>query len=161
MCPGGEERALDIVMPLLRKVAAKDSQGNPCVAKAGTGGSGHYIKMIHNGIEHGMMSALAEAWQIMNLGLLMSYDEIAAAFDRWNEDGELVSRRDDSLSPCQISRLGYTILLVSPLFLNHLLFHRQPMCHRCRMLGDTTEVYAKMPVSGSRVYYFSPRTAFT
>ncbi|CAO1599146.1 hypothetical protein XANCAGTX0491_002888 [Xanthoria calcicola] len=89
MCPGGEERALDIVMPLLRKVAAKDSQGNPCVAKAGTGGSGHYIKMIHNGIEHGMMSALAEAWQIMNLGLLMSYDEIAAAFDRWNEDGEL------------------------------------------------------------------------
>ncbi|KAL8658142.1 MAG: hypothetical protein Q9226_001225 [Calogaya cf. arnoldii] len=89
MCPGGEERALDIVMPLLQKVAAEDSQGNPCVAKAGTGGSGHYVKMIHNGIEHGMMSALAEAWQIMNLGLRMSYDEIASEFVRWNEDGEL------------------------------------------------------------------------
>ncbi|KAL8923217.1 MAG: hypothetical protein Q9172_003236 [Xanthocarpia lactea] len=89
LCPGGEERALEIVMPLLRKVAAKDSQGNPCVARAGIGGSGHYVKMIHNGIEHGMMSALAEAWQIMNLGLLMSYDEIADEFDRWNENGEL------------------------------------------------------------------------
>ncbi|KAL8735956.1 MAG: hypothetical protein Q9166_000518 [cf. Caloplaca sp. 2 TL-2023] len=89
MCPGGEERALDIVMPLLRQVAAKDSQGNPCVGKVGTGGSGHYVKMIHNGIEHGMMSALAEAWQIMNLGLRMHYDEIADEFARWNDDGEL------------------------------------------------------------------------
>ncbi|KAL8768929.1 MAG: hypothetical protein Q9209_004984 [Squamulea sp. 1 TL-2023] len=89
MCPGGEEKALDIVMPLLRKVAAKDSQGNSCVGKVGTGGSGHYVKMIHNGIEHGMMSALAEAWQIMNLGLRMTYDEIANEFDRWNEKGEL------------------------------------------------------------------------
>ncbi|KAL8900687.1 MAG: hypothetical protein Q9192_000937 [Flavoplaca navasiana] len=89
MCPGGEETALDMVMPLLRKVAAKDSQGNPCVAKAGTGGSGHYVKMIHNGIEHGMMSALAESWQIMNLGLGMTYEEIANEFDRWKKDGEL------------------------------------------------------------------------
>ncbi|KAL8837508.1 MAG: hypothetical protein Q9170_002501 [Blastenia crenularia] len=89
MCPGGEEKALDIVMPLLQKVAAKDSKGNPCVGKAGTGGSGHYIKMVHNGIEHGMMSALAEAWQIMNMGLKMSYDEIADELTRWNKDGEL------------------------------------------------------------------------
>ncbi|KAL9599739.1 MAG: hypothetical protein Q9219_003622 [cf. Caloplaca sp. 3 TL-2023] len=89
MCLGGEERALDIVMPLLRQVAAKDSKGNPCVGKAGTGGSGHYIKMIHNGIEHGMMSALAEAWQIMTLGLEMGYEEIADEFARWNEEGEL------------------------------------------------------------------------
>ncbi|KAL8879216.1 MAG: hypothetical protein Q9198_003131 [Flavoplaca austrocitrina] len=89
MCPGGEERALDIVMPLLQKVAAKDSQGNPYVAKAGTGGSGHYVKMIHNGIEHGMMSALAESWQIMKLGLGMTYEEVANEYDRWNKDGEL------------------------------------------------------------------------
>ncbi|KAL8739163.1 MAG: hypothetical protein Q9181_000192 [Wetmoreana brouardii] len=89
MCPGGEERALDMAMPLLRQVAAKDSQGNPCVAKAGMGGSGHYVKMIHNGIEHGMMSALAEAWQIMSIGLRMTYDEIADVFSSWNEKGEL------------------------------------------------------------------------
>lgn len=91
MCPGGEDKALDIVMPLLRQVAAKDSKGNPCVAKAGTGGSGHYIKMVHNGIEHGMMSVLAEAWQIMNLGLKMDYEEIADEFAQWDKDGELVS----------------------------------------------------------------------
>ncbi|KAL8798813.1 MAG: hypothetical protein Q9182_006357 [Xanthomendoza sp. 2 TL-2023] len=89
MCPGGEERALDIVMPLLEKVAAKDSLGNPCVGRAGSGGSGHYVKMIHNGIEHGMMSALAEAWQIMDLGLKMDYDEIGDEFERWNQEGEL------------------------------------------------------------------------
>ena len=92
MCPGGEDKALDVVMPLLQQVAAKDSRGNPCVAKAGAGGSGHYIKMIHNGIEHGMMSALAEAWQIMTMGLNMSYDEIADAFAEWDVDGELVGR---------------------------------------------------------------------
>ncbi|KAL8693107.1 MAG: hypothetical protein Q9218_001993 [Villophora microphyllina] len=89
MCPGGEEKALDIVMPLIQKVAARDSHGNPCVAKAGTGASGHYIKMIHNGIEHGMMSALAEAWQIMSIGLKMTYDEIGDVFASWNEEGEL------------------------------------------------------------------------
>ena len=47
--------------------------------------------MIHNGIEHGMMSAQSEAWQIMSLCLGMSYDEIGDEFARWNADGELVS----------------------------------------------------------------------
>jgi 6-phosphogluconate dehydrogenase len=51
MCPGGEDKALDIVMPLLEKMAAKDKNGKPCVAKIGMGGAGHYVKMIHNGIE--------------------------------------------------------------------------------------------------------------
>ena len=49
-----------------------------------------YVKMIHNGIEHGMMSAQSEAWQIMNLCLGMTYDEIGDEFARWNADGELV-----------------------------------------------------------------------
>ena len=90
MCPGGEDRALDMVLPLLRKVAAKDTRGKPCVGRCGMGGSGHYVKMVHNGIEHGMMSAQSEAWQIMNLCLGMSYDEIADEFARWNTHGELV-----------------------------------------------------------------------
>ncbi len=51
MCPGGQERALDIVLPLLERIAAKDNQGKPCVARIGEGGAGHYVKMIHNGIE--------------------------------------------------------------------------------------------------------------
>lgn len=90
MCPGGEEVALDLVMPLLEKVAAKDANGRPCVGRAGMGGAGHYVKMIHNGIEHGMMSALAEAWQIMSLCLGMTYDEIGEELTRWNETTELV-----------------------------------------------------------------------
>ena len=91
MCLGGVDKALDLVLPLLEKVAAKDGEGNACVGRAGTGGSGHHIKMIHNGIEHGMMSALAEAWQIMNVCLGMTYDEIGDELARWNAEGELVS----------------------------------------------------------------------
>lgn len=91
MCPGGDEKGIDLVMPLLQKVAAKDAKGRPCVGKVGLGGAGHYVKMIHNGIEHGMMSAIAEAWQIMNHGLDMSYDEIGDVFAKWNSEGELVA----------------------------------------------------------------------
>lgn len=90
MCPGGEERALDLCMPLLEKVAAKDAKGRPCTGRCGMGGSGHYVKMVHNGIEHGMMAAQAEAWQIMSLGLGMESDEIGSVFQRWNEEGDLV-----------------------------------------------------------------------
>ncbi|PSK60555.1 hypothetical protein B9Z65_705 [Elsinoe australis] len=89
MCPGGDDQSLDIVLPLLQKAAAKDNKGNACVAKAGLGGAGHYVKMIHNGIEHGMMSAISEAWWIMVHGLVMSYDEIAEEFKRWDAEGEL------------------------------------------------------------------------
>jgi 6-phosphogluconate dehydrogenase len=89
MCPGADDESLDLVMPLLKKVAAKDKNGNACVGKAGTGGSGHYVKMIHNGIEHGMMSAIAEAWQLMDVGFGMSYDEIGDVFAQWNANGPL------------------------------------------------------------------------
>jgi 6-phosphogluconate dehydrogenase len=51
MCPGGEDQALEIVMPMLEKIAARAEDGTPCVAMIGNGGSGHYVKMIHNGIE--------------------------------------------------------------------------------------------------------------
>jgi len=90
MCPGGDDETLDLVIPMLQKVAAKDPQGRPCVGKVGTGGSGHYVKMIHNGIEHGMMSAICEAWGIMVNGLGMSYVEIADVFSKWDHQGELV-----------------------------------------------------------------------
>jgi len=51
-------------MPFLEKVAAKDKQGRPCVKPLGPGGCGHYVKMVHNGIEQGMMSTLCEVWFI-------------------------------------------------------------------------------------------------
>ena len=88
--PGGSDHALDLVLPFLQLAAAKDVQGRPCVQKIGPGGSGHYVKMVHNGIEHGMMSALCEVWGLMHRSLDMSYEEIASVFDAWKSDGPLV-----------------------------------------------------------------------
>lgn len=96
-CVPGEETAPDLVLPLLKRVAAKDARGKPCVGKCGTGGSGHYVKMIHNRIEHGIMSAQAGAWQITNLHLGMSYDEIGGVFAKWNTEGELARLESISL----------------------------------------------------------------
>ena len=90
LMPSGDERALDLLLPLLKKIAAKDDKGRPCVTKIGSGGSGHYVKMIHNGIEHGVMSALCEAWGLMDSCLNMDGDEIGDVFDSWNDEGELV-----------------------------------------------------------------------
>lgn len=90
LMPGGEKWAVDHVLPLLTMVAAKDEFGRPCVARVGSGGSGHFVKMVHNGIEHGIMSALTEAWEVMDKCLQMDGDEIGLTFDSWAIDGELV-----------------------------------------------------------------------
>ncbi|KAI9705239.1 MAG: hypothetical protein M1820_005237 [Bogoriella megaspora] len=91
MCPGGDDDSLNFILPLLEKVAAKDAKGRPCTGKAGLGGAGHYVKMIHNGIEHGMMSAISEAWGIMAWGLGLSNDEVGSIFEKWNSEGGLLN----------------------------------------------------------------------
>ncbi|KAJ9482055.1 hypothetical protein VN97_g11392 [Penicillium thymicola] len=73
LSPGGDAKALESVMPLLELYVAKDPNGNPCVARIGPGGSGHYVKMVHNGIEGGMLSTLAEAWSFLHYGLELDY----------------------------------------------------------------------------------------
>ncbi|KAF2200992.1 6-phosphogluconate dehydrogenase C-terminal domain-like protein [Delitschia confertaspora ATCC 74209] len=109
ICPGGDEEALKMVIPLLERIAAKDKNGKPCVGIIGRGGAGHYVKMIHNGIEHGMMSAICEAWGMMRK-LGMGYEEIGNVFKKWNDSGELrgtflisigadLSHKRDSASP--------------------------------------------------------------
>lgn len=92
MCPGGDISALKEVLPLLEKVAAKDKNEKPCVGVIGKGGAGHYVKMMHNGIEHGMMSAICEAWGIMRK-MGMDYEEIGDVLSEWNSEGELVCLR--------------------------------------------------------------------
>jgi len=89
--PGGSDEALDKVMPFLKHIAAKDRKGRPCTNKVGPGGSGHYVKMVHNGIEQGMMSVICEIWYIMNHCLDMEYPEIADVFESWTneKDGPL------------------------------------------------------------------------
>lgn len=71
------------ILPLLEKIAAKDKDEKPCVGIIGKGGSGHYVKMIHNGIEHGMMSAICESWGIMRK-MGMEYEEIGDVLSQWN-----------------------------------------------------------------------------
>ena len=78
-------------MPFLEKVAAKDKQGRPCVKPLGPGRCGHYVKMVHNGVEQGMMLTLCEVWFIMNHCLGMEYEEIGKSFEKWNNSGPLVS----------------------------------------------------------------------
>ncbi|KAJ5247852.1 6-phosphogluconate dehydrogenase decarboxylating [Penicillium chermesinum] len=90
LSPGGDAEALKLVMPFLERYAAKDPEtGTPCVTRIGPGGSGHFVKMVHNGIEGGMMSALAEAWSYMHCGLGMGYDQIGDVFAAWGNSGEL------------------------------------------------------------------------
>ncbi|KAF4501677.1 6-phosphogluconate dehydrogenase [Fusarium agapanthi] len=89
MSPGGEPQALKIIMPLLRRVAAKDRSGKSCTSPIDPGGSGHYVKMIHNGIEQGMMSVNSEVWYILTKGLQLSYEEAAGVFEKWNQAPEL------------------------------------------------------------------------
>ncbi|KUI57392.1 6-phosphogluconate dehydrogenase, decarboxylating [Cytospora mali] len=85
--PGASSpEAWEVVWPFLTKVAAKDKSGKPCTAQLGIGGCGHYTKMVHNGIEHGMMTVLCEVWGIMKDYFGWSYEEIGDVFARWNED---------------------------------------------------------------------------
>ncbi|KAH8594014.1 hypothetical protein B0O99DRAFT_625755 [Bisporella sp. PMI_857] len=63
MSPGGEEKALDLLIPFLKRVAAKTPNGKPCVARIGEDRAGHYVKIMHNGIGHGMVSAIGENWK--------------------------------------------------------------------------------------------------
>ncbi|KAI0478985.1 6-phosphogluconate dehydrogenase [Xylariaceae sp. FL0804] len=86
MAPGGSPEALELAMPFLRSLAARDVDGRPCTAPVGPRGSGHYVKMVHNGIEHGMQSVLAEVWMLMTQGLGLSHDEVGDVLDAWNRD---------------------------------------------------------------------------
>ena len=86
---GGHREAYELAKELFQKIAAQGPEG-PCCAYFGPGSAGHYVKMVHNGIEYAVMEALAEAYDLMNRGLSMSCAEMADVFGRWNQ-GELSS----------------------------------------------------------------------
>lgn len=87
--PGGKRQFYDRVAKLFEAVSAKVG-GEPCVAYMGTGSAGHFVKMVHNGIEYGMMQLIAEAYDFMRRVLGMSSGEVAEIFAGWN-DGALNS----------------------------------------------------------------------
>lgn len=89
--PSGDQKALGDVFPILEKIAAKDrNTGQPCVAMIGPKGSGHYVKMVHNDIEQGILGVMNEAWELMSVCLGMSLDDISKVFRAWAQEGELV-----------------------------------------------------------------------
>ncbi len=88
--PGGDPAAWPIVEDILQGIAARAPDGSPCCEWIGEGGAGHFVKMVHNGIEYGDMQVIAEAYDLMRRGLGMEPAEIGDVFSEWN-DGRLHS----------------------------------------------------------------------
>lgn len=82
--PGGEPSAWEEVKPIFQGIAAKSEDGEPCCDWVGEGGAGHYVKMVHNGIEYGDMQIICEAYHLMHTLLGMTNDEMAEVFKKWN-----------------------------------------------------------------------------
>ena len=89
LMPGGHKEAYEIIRPIFEAVAAKTEDG-ACVTHCGPDGAGHFVKMVHNGIEYGDMQLIAEAYDILRHGLGLSASEMSDIFAKWNE-GELSS----------------------------------------------------------------------
>jgi 6-phosphogluconate dehydrogenase len=88
--PGGSKAAWPAVKPIFQSIAAKVDDGSPCCEWVGENGAGHFVKMVHNGIEYGDMQLITEAYQIMRDLLHLSADEMHLIFKEWNK-GELDS----------------------------------------------------------------------
>ncbi|HZE71725.1 MAG TPA: NADP-dependent phosphogluconate dehydrogenase [Pyrinomonadaceae bacterium] len=89
LMPGGDRNAYEEIRPIWEAIAAKVEDG-PCVTYIGPGGAGHYVKMVHNGIEYGDMQLIAEAYDLLRKVLHLDAAQMAEIFERWNQ-GELES----------------------------------------------------------------------
>ena len=109
MMPGGSPAAWERVKPILQDICAKVDDGSPCCDWVGEGGAGHFVKMVHNGIEYGDMQLICEAYQIMRDYLGMTCDEMHEVFADWNKDildsylisitADILTRKDDDGQP--------------------------------------------------------------
>src|ERR1700681_2444143 len=84
LMPGGSKESWKAIQPVFEAIAAKSDSG-PCVTHVGPDGAGHFVKMVHNGIEYGDMQLIAEAYDLLRRGLGLSVHEIAAVFEAWNQ----------------------------------------------------------------------------
>ena len=99
--PGGSEKAWPLIKPVFQAIAAKVEGEIPCCEWVGPGGAGHFVKMVHNGIEYGDMQLICEAYQIMKVQLGMTPDAISGVFKEWNKgvlDSYLVEITGDILA---------------------------------------------------------------
>lgn len=85
LMPGGNEKAWPIIKPIFQAIAAKTKDGEPCCQWVGDGGSGHFVKMVHNGIEYGDMQLICEAYHLMKTVKEMDNQAMSEAFDQWNK----------------------------------------------------------------------------
>ena len=83
LMPGGSRESWEAIRPVYEAIAAKSDSG-PCVTYVGPDGAGHYVKMVHNGIEYGDMQLIAEAYEMLRRGLGADAEELAGIFDEWN-----------------------------------------------------------------------------
>ena len=84
LMPGGDEEAYKEVAPILEAIAAKNKEGKPCVSYMGPEGAGHYVKMVHNGIEYAIMQEFSEVYSLLRDVAHKSDDEMSEIFDKWN-----------------------------------------------------------------------------
>lgn len=108
--PGGSVKAWAHIKDIFQKIAAKAEDGSPCCEWMGENGAGHYVKMVHNGIEYGDMQLIAEAYQLMKVGLNMSAAQMSKIFAEW-DNAEL----DSYLIEITAMILAYTDTDGSPL----------------------------------------------
>ncbi len=85
LMPGGDRKAYEAIRAIWEAISAKASDGAPCVTYLGPDGAGHFVKMVHNGIEYGDMQLIAEVYDFMRKGLAMSAREISDVFSDWNK----------------------------------------------------------------------------
>lgn len=105
MMPSGDYEAYQVVEPIFLDIAAKAKDGKPCCTYIGKDGSGHYVKMVHNGIEYADIQIICEAYDLMRNGAGFSVEEIQHIFERWNKGklksylieitAEILKRRDE------------------------------------------------------------------
>ena len=89
LMPGGTRAAYDLIEPVFTRIAAQ-VDGTPCCTYIGDGGAGHYVKMVHNGIEYADMQLIAESYDLLHTGLGLDNDALHDVFTEWNT-GELDS----------------------------------------------------------------------
>ena len=85
LMPGGSRESWESIKPIFDAIAARSDSG-PCVTHVGPDGAGHFVKMVHNGIEYGDMQLIAEAYEMLRRGLGATADELADIFDQWNRE---------------------------------------------------------------------------
>lgn len=105
MMPGGQKEAYDLVAPIFEQISAKAKDGDPCVTYIGPNGAGHYVKMVHNGIEYGDEQLIDESYDLMRKLLGLPVKEIADIFADWNQSeldsyliditADILTRTDD------------------------------------------------------------------